>query len=149
MKNLLILIIMIIIGANTYAQNLTFDQKVIAICLLGEARSEGKDGIMAVAEVIRNRSNKRNLSPSAVCLQPFQFSVFNGKSITDLEWLLKKEGEIFDYAKNIAVNFDTLVTGNTVNGADHYFASWLKKPPYWAKGQTPVRVIKNHIFYRL
>ena len=48
------------------------------------------------------------------------------------------------FAKNI----------NSMNRAligysNHYHATWMKKRPYWAKGQKPVKVIGQHAFYKL
>ena len=36
-----------------------------------------------------------------------------------------------------------------VGYSNHYHATWMKKRPYWAKGQKPVKVIGQHAFYKL
>ena len=64
-------------------------EKIVAITILAEARGEGNKGMYAVAAVIAQRSNERKVTPSQVCLQRLQFSCWNGKSVKDLEHLLK------------------------------------------------------------
>lgn len=150
MKKLLT-IILITVGINTYAQNtphdLSFEKKIVYLTLLAEARGEGDAGIYAVACVIEQRSRERNKSLKEVCLQPAQFSCWNSRSFSDLEFLLNKKGPIFDYTLRVVNNWDQ-VNPDVMKNSNHYHADYIS-PPYWAKGQTPVRVIKNHIFYKL
>ena len=120
-------------------------EKIVAITILAEARGEGTKGMYAVAAVIAQRANERKLTPSQVCLQRLQFSCWNGKKLKDLEHLLKVPQA--KYAILIAKNIK-LLSREFVGHANHYHNNKIKKP-YWAKGKKPVKVIGNHIFYKL
>ena len=118
---------------------------VIALTILAEARSEGRDGMGAVAAVISQRAINRNLTPEQVCIQKWQFSCWNGKSEPDLAHLYKTPQA--EFALYLEKNIDR-INRSKVNFADHYYATWIKAP-YWAKGKEPVKVIGRHRFYRL
>ena len=92
-------------------------EKIIAITILAEARGEGDKGMYAVAAVIAQRSNERKLTPSQVCLQRLQFSCWNGKSVKDLEHLLKVPQA--KYALLLARNV-SLLSREYVGFANHY-----------------------------
>jgi spore germination cell wall hydrolase CwlJ-like protein len=99
----------------------------------------------AVAAVIAQRANERKLTPSQVCLQRLQFSCWNGKSVKDLEHLLKVPQA--KYALLLARNV-SLLSREYVGFANHYHNNKIKTP-YWAKGKRPVKIIGNHLFYKL
>ena len=120
-------------------------EKIVAITILAEARGEGDKGMYAVAAVIAQRSNERKLTPSQVCLQRLQFSCWNGKSVKDLEHLLKVPQA--KYALLLARNV-SLLSREYVGFANHYHNNKITTP-YWAKGKKPVKVIGNHLFYKL
>ena len=149
MKKLIILLALPVIFCSVYAHNnstLTRETKIIAITILAEARGEGEAGMYAVAAVIAQRSFERKRTPSAVCLKKWQFSCWNGKRLKDLEHLLKVPQA--KYALALARNIK-LLSRDFVGFANHYHATWMKKKPYWAKGQKPVKVIGQHAFYKL
>ena len=127
-------------------QNLTREEKVIAITILAEARGEGEKGMYAVGAVIAQRAFERKQTPTEVCLKKWQFSCWNGKRLKDLEHLLKVPQA--KYAITVAKNVKTL-SREYVGYANHYHATWMKKLHYWAKGQKPVKVIGQHAFYKL
>lgn len=120
-------------------------EKIVAITILAEARGEGTKGMYAVAAVIAQRANERKLTPSQVCLQRLQFSCWNSKSVKDLEHLL--EVPQAKYALLLARNV-SLLSREYVGFANHYHNNKIKTP-YWAKGKRPVKVIGNHLFYKL
>ena len=124
----------------------TKEAKIIAITILAEARGEGEAGMYAVAAVIAQRAFERKRTPSAVCLKKWQFSCWNGKRLKDLEHLLKVPQA--DYALSLAKSIK-LLSRDFVGFANHYHATWMKKKPYWAKGEKPVKVIGQHAFYKL
>ena len=124
---------------------LTRETKVIAITILAEARGAGQGGMYAVAAVIAQRAHERGRTPKEVCLKPYQFSCWNGKSLKSLEHLLKAPQA--KYALALAKNIK-LLSRDFVGFANHYHNNKIKLP-YWAKGQKPVKVIGNHIFYKL
>ena len=102
--------------------------------------------IGAVAAVIAQRAHERGQTPKEVCLKPYQFSCWNGKSLKSLEHLLKVPQA--KYAIALAKNIK-LLSRDFVGFANHYHATWMKKKPYWAKGKKPVKVIGQHAFYKL
>jgi spore germination cell wall hydrolase CwlJ-like protein len=117
------------------------DEKVIACTILGEARGEGKAGMYAVAALIQRRAIERKISPAKVCLQKYQFSCNNKGIQTNL--LKTPQAE---YALELANNINSLDT-SFIKQANHYHTKSVS--PYWSKGQKPVAVIGNHIFYKL
>ena len=125
---------------------LTRETKIIAITILAEARGEGQGGMYAVAAVIAQRAHERGQTPKEVCLKPYQFRWWNGKSLKSLEHLLKVPQA--KYAIALAKNIK-LLSRDFVGFANHYHATWMKKKPYWAKGKKPVKVIGQHAFYKL
>jgi len=149
MKKLIILLGLPVIFCSVYAHNnstLTRETKIIAITILAEARGEGEAGMYAVAAVIAQRAFERKRTPSAVCLKKWQFSCWNGKRLKDLEHLLKVPQA--RYALALARNIK-LLSRDYVGFANHYHATWMKKKPYWTKGEKPVKVIGQHAFYKL
>jgi N-acetylmuramoyl-L-alanine amidase len=40
------------------------------------------------------------------------------------------------------------ITEDRVNGATHYYAKYMKIPPKWARGVTPVADIGTHLFFK-
>ena len=68
--------------AHTHSnQNLTREEKIVAITILAEARGEGEKGMYAVGAVHRSDEHlKENKRPSEVCLKKWQFSCWNGKT---------------------------------------------------------------------
>ena len=151
MKKLIILLGLPLIFNAVYGHTnnnakLTRETKIIAITILAEARGEGEAGMYAVAAVIAQRSFERKRTPSAVCLKKWQFSCWNGKRLKDLEHLLKVPQA--KYALALAKNIK-LLSRDYVGFANHYHATWMKKKPYWTKGEKPVKVIGQHAFYKL
>ncbi len=118
---------------------LTRETKVIAITILAEARGEGQAGMYAVAAVIAQRAHERGQTPKEICLKPYQFSCWNGKS---LKGMVPQAEYAIALAKNIK-----LLSRDFVGFANHYHNN--KVSPKWAKGKKPVKVIGNHLFYKL
>ena len=140
MKKILLFLLL-----TVQAFGVTQEQEIIAITILAEARSEGPDGMWAVAAVINQRMLDRNLSAKEVCLQKYQFSCWNGKKVSDLKHLLK-----IPQAKTalyLAENIHQIDRSKT-KFANHYYADYIKAP-YWAKGKKPTVKIGKHIFYKL
>lgn len=130
--------------------NLTEEQRVVAMTILGEARGEGESGMYAVACVIQQRIKNRKMSARRICLQRNQFSCWNGsdKNRAKLPRLLNIPQA--KYAKHLAVNLNRLEL-DYVKNADHYCTTrlWKRRPPSWLKGQKQVATIGNHTFFRL
>ena len=78
---------------------LTLDERIVALTLLGEARGEGVDGMLAVGMVVQQRSIERKKRPATICLQPKQFSCWNGMGIRQAErkWFTEdKKATVFE-----------------------------------------------------
>ncbi|MEC7028233.1 MAG: cell wall hydrolase [Pseudomonadota bacterium] len=124
---------------------------ILARTLWGEARGEGTIGMQAVANVIINRAANPSWWGSnimQVCRRPYQFSCWNDgdPNRSQLKSVMEKD-LYFATALRIARRAAYGALGDITNGADHYHATGIT--PGWAKGQTPVAVIGNHIFYKL
>lgn len=150
MKSFLVasLLIFSVCNNNLIAEDLTIEQKVIAITILAEARGECPSGMAAICAVIKQRSINRGLSYKEVCLQNKQFSSWNNKSINDLNYLLNiKEKNIVRDAIWLAKNIDKINT-KKIGYADHYYSNYIKTP-YWARNKKSVAKIGRHIFFKL
>ena len=146
MKKLITLLALGAVTLYAYKNNgLSRETKIVAITILAEARGEGEAGMYAVGAVIAQRAFEGKRTPSEVCLKKWQFSCWNGKKPKDLAHLLKTPQA--KYALLIAKNINNL-SREFVGYANHYHNNKIK-PPYWAKGKKPVKVIGNHIFYKL
>jgi len=142
----IIILLLALCASVVYSQELTYDQKIVAMTIVGEARSEGKLGMYAVGAVIAQRVIAWKKTPAQVCLKKSQFSCWNPNdpNRAKLPKLLNTpEGE---YAKQLAVHLRSLNRAH-FGYADHY--CHIKKKPYWIKGEKTIKVIKNHKFYKL
>lgn len=113
----------------------------LADTLWMEARSDGKDGMQAVASVILTRARNPRWwggDIRSVCLKPYQFSSWNEGS-TQLPLVAKAKAD-GDEAYALALNVATLavqgILPDTTGGADSYYALSMAEPPVWA---TPAR----------
>jgi len=141
----------------------TQDIDVVARTLDGEARGEGKEGMIAVACVIVTRAMiaadymDANGEPhplygdgslSSVCLAPLQFSCWNKddpnlaviKSVTTAD-------PIFAVAMEIATQAENDQLDDITNNATHYFDKRMPVPPKWAQGKMPCFQHGNHLFF--
>lgn len=117
------------------------DIDVAAQTLLLEAAGEGYSGMLAVAEVIRNRAAALGLSPSEVCLAPYQFSAWNDVSRAH-EFLRAHE----PYRALALRAWLESARSSLTRGATHYHAEYVA--PGWASAYRRVAKIGRHIFYR-
>jgi spore germination cell wall hydrolase CwlJ-like protein len=132
--------------------NLNYDQKIIALTILAEARGEGNMGMYAVACVIQQRSIERKMTVMEVCLAPSQFSCWNGKG--NIASKMDDKKNLFaapqaEYAAQLA----RVIWGNqalerkVIGNANHYHTTDVK--PKWSKGKDATVTIKHHKFYKL
>jgi len=131
---------------------LTPDERIVALTILGEARGEGKRGMYAVGCVIQKRAAERKLTPARVCLQPYQFSIWNAgkgkiKKESELYYLWKSKSMM--YARELARKIcdKNILLLDITKGANHYCTQ--SADPNWTKGRKPVIVIRRHKFFRL
>ena len=116
--------------------------EIVTATIIMEAGGEYSEGSMeAIHEVITTRAKNRWLTKDQVCLQPQQFSCWNGSKQADLLAKAKSHprwGEAF----SITLRPVTSYTG----GADHYHADYCN--PYWNKHMKITAKIGKHIFYK-
>ena len=130
------------------------DQTVLAKTLWGEARGEGRAGMRAVAAVVLNRLRVRYRncdSVAAVCLDPLQFSCWNGNDV-NLP-LMQSLGATYDAdyqnALDIAAQAIAGPLPDPTLNSKHYVATTLPPVamPTWLRGKTPAVIIGRHAFY--
>lgn len=121
------------------------DRQIIAITILAEAGGEGKAGMYAVGCVIQERARIRKMSPNKICLQKKQFSCWNSKNIKIANLLKHKQ---YSYAMVLSEDIlNNKLNTKIVNDATHYHT--LNSCPIWSKGRKPVRIIGNHVFFKI
>lgn len=132
----------------------TSDEEVaiVAATLWGEARNQGEQGMRAVACVINNRWRAKyrgKTTPSAVCLDPKQFSCWNpgDPNLPRMQRIASSPDSAYFTACAIARELLQGTLQDITNGARHYYASTLRPPAYWSRGKSPCKVIGDHRFY--
>lgn len=120
------------------------DLEMLALTLYHEGRSESKDGLWAIANVIENRVDSEYYPDTIakVIKQPAQFSFWK-----DMQDLRMKEYKSRLTAYRIA---SKVILGNTksvVGKADHYYAQ-SKVTPYWLSSMRVIKRIDNHTFLK-
>lgn len=143
---------------------MTYGELMMAITIWREARGEPMRGKIGVGEVIRNRrDDPRRWKDTIieVVLQPWQFSSWNMFVRKEVFQILKgwtifkgdpnaikwpKEDDQ-SWLESLEAMSSVRADSQTTYGANHYHAKSVK--PRWARGQSPVQVFGNHIFYKL
>jgi len=140
-------------------------QSLLAITAYGEAATEGNEGLLAVMNVIKNRTKDPNqfadssiLSATqslyhAVILKPYQFSVFNsndpGRSRMEkfaADFPGSYQGDsILRSSYDLAGKVLSGSTADNTMGATFYHADYVL--PSWASEIPVIGQIGTHIFY--
>ena len=140
----------------------------LAATLWGEARSEPVQGIVAVANVVRNRVQmdlQGDGRPdwwgegySAVVMKPAQFSCWsptggarNYQRVLSLMQQFAAGHPITDPTVRECIGVAHLTIGHylrdNTKGSTHYHAAAMTPRPKWARGLTPAVQHGNHVFY--
>lgn len=125
---------------------------ILARTAWGEARSEGREGMQAVINVIMNRYKDPRTwwgrSVRDICLHPYQFSAWNANDPNRQKMLAVNETDAnFRTAINLA---NLALAGNLpdiTGGADHYHTKQIE--PDWLSAASKVADLGNHLFYRV
>jgi hypothetical protein len=116
-------------------------ERVVVETLLLEAVGEGYEGMLAVGEVIRNRSVLFHKDFEEVCLMPYQFSCWNDR---------ERAKKFLENHKNYYALAEKAWRGSAftrlVRGATDYHANTLM--PDWAGAYQKTAWVGNHIFYK-
>ncbi len=135
------------------------DVDILARTIYGEARSEGRKGMEAVACVVMNRfyankwftgyriyQGKKIPSIAQTCLKKYQFSCWNEG---DANLVTIQNVDTFDATFRQCREIAQLAVSGQLrdftNGATYYHTKRIK--PYWAKEHKPCYIYKNHCFY--
>lgn len=139
------------------------DEDIVALTLFGEARGEGPEGRIAVANVIRNRVGARTFGETlrAVCLKPKQFSCWieaggasNYSLLMDTARTVAAGGPIGPVLREcrwIARGLFANEFVDNTRGATHYLTLALigSRPPAWARNQRVLVTLGAHAFLRV
>jgi len=131
------------------------DLEVLAQTLWGEARGEGRRGLIAVAWVIRHRVALAQAGTTTwwgdtvahVCQANYQFSCWL-ESDPNREKMLAAslDDPLFVDCWYVALDVCAGRIADPVPGCTHYLAPGAR--PKWARGLTPAHRIKNHRFFK-
>jgi len=120
------------------------DLECLAHNIYYEAGIEGYRGKIAVAQVTWNRVKHGRWGDSIcdVVYSPHQFSW------TKKRKLEKPKGQLWEDSLRAAHDFVKGIRIKSMQGVLYYHATWLDKPPYWAKHKIHVVEIGQHAFYK-
>lgn len=144
MKHALILSFLLPVAALSQ----TYQHKVVAAVILGEAACQGSDGMLAVGEVISQRAKLSGRTPLQVVCKRKAFSCLNGRTP---DQLVRKQSQQREFAEalrvaRLVVDAPQRLPG-IAKGATHFTRA--DERPSWARGVRPVLVLKDHAFYKL
>ena len=114
--------------------------------LIGEAASEGEEGMYHAASVMVNRARKHKTTTDKEANRPFQFSA---RMRTDLDKFVGKQPPETVEAARRAIK---RANESPASDADHYMTNKLyndkKKRPSWSNDMDVVGVVGKHTFLR-
>lgn len=113
--------------------------------ICGEARSEPYEGKIAVGWVIVNRGG--DLISTVTRHKQFSAWNYDDPNRFLVERIVSQDPDDPVTQECLRAALDVLQGEDPTNGANHYHAVNIK--PYWTKGQKPVTIIGNHVFYKL
>ena len=139
-------------GLPLAASGQTYEEQAVAAVLMGEAWSEGTPGMIAVADVIRQRAMEKDRTPLQVVEfhrgRVHAFSCLNGTTLDRLIGKFQAEPD-FQRALQLAQMLCRTPARlpDLTGPANHYTRATER--PFWAEGRQPVAIIGRHAFYRL
>ncbi len=128
------------------------ENKLLAVCLLGEARGEPIEGKIAIGNIIKNRVFHRKWDGDTfheVILMPKQFSCFDDINVNymlDVIEAPSSAGILWQEALWIAFGILNDRLQDNTEGALNYHAFYVW--PSWAKEMIITVKIGRHIFYK-
>lgn len=128
------------------------DVEILARTIAGKARNQGLEGMVAFANVIKNRVNdfrhRYGSTMVNVCLKPAQFSCWWVKG-DNFEFVMDPPDSEMTAARVAAgLSMKGLLIDNT-SGSNLYHTVSIRKKPSWATALGVFRraVIGDHVFY--
>jgi len=133
------------------------DYEIIAATLVGEAGGEGQNGMIAIRNVLDNRSVNRSTSAAGEALRPRQFSMWDSATSgvnTKSDYNVKKILTVINKFKNhsswkTATSLAKKKLSDITGDATHYYAFQGPNriaPPSWTKKWKHTADIGNHKF---
>lgn len=142
---------------NDEIKKLCTDEEILTLTMIGEARGEPIEGLLAVGSVIRNRVNALKKSVKDVCLAKYQFSCWNTNDPNRklLEALVidkirtQREFSMIGY---VAAGIYKNILRDNTSGAQYYMTLKLYNSagrPEWSSGAKDPSIYGHHIFFKV
>jgi hypothetical protein len=125
MKKYIIFLILFFLCFPVFSQNITDSNAIRTI--VGEAGNQGKNGMIAVGNVIRTRKNLKGF-----------YGFKNPIADKQPKWVWIMAEKAWAESK----------TNNLVKGATHFENVKAFGKPYWAKDMAETVTIKDHTFFK-
>lgn len=126
----------------------------LALTVYHEARNDGPNSMIAVAELTLTRSKNENKSVCEVITTPKQFGWVNqlgykkpSKTIKLTEKLRPKEKKAWEESKRIAANGLKGNLPGIVRNATHFYNTKTDNPK-WRHKMVYVKTVGSHSYYR-
>lgn len=126
-----------------------FAEEIAVRTLFGEARGEPVEGQRAVAHVLLNRvkEGRWGRTLATVCLARAQFSCWNASDPNREQIAAVAEDDPVLQTLRAVLN-DARNEPDPTNGASHYFAVSMNRPPRWSESAKFCGRIGGHLFYK-
>jgi spore germination cell wall hydrolase CwlJ-like protein len=126
---------------------------IACLTLMGEASICNETEMRAVARTMQVRSEDRKMTIRQVCLQPKQYSCWNGfkakrKILRDHKNGTIRRSPAWRQAQRVALDMHAKQL-NILPRWTHYYRADMPVPPTWAKQLTQTAVIGHHVFGRI
>jgi peptidoglycan hydrolase-like protein with peptidoglycan-binding domain len=143
--------------AESIAADVSSDVDIMARTIFGEAENQSEQGKAAVGWSIINRVKFAQAHGSywwgnnirQVCLKPWQYSCWNPNTPRRaVISAVTSSNPIFKRCLQIAQKVISGQISTPVDGATHYYATYMSPSPPWVHGATFVIQIGVHRFYK-
>ena len=135
------------------------DEQLMALCIYGEARDQGLDGMLAVGSVVMNRLRRQTWmgkTVKEVILKRYQFSCFNetdpnrkllALAADDFQGATERDGWL-RAAYWVAIGIlDHYLASNVAMATNYFRPSANAADPSWTKEMQFIKKIGDHFFY--
>jgi N-acetylmuramoyl-L-alanine amidase len=125
------------------------DLFMLAICMWREARGDGRDGMVAVGCVVRNRVTRHGTTYYAEVVKPWQFSSISAHGDPQLGLYPLEADPSWQTAQLLATDIANGNIQDSTQGATLYYANSIPFPKSWNKAVIQATVtIGNQFFFR-